>query len=130
MTFGYNDGGRARAGFKGTTNDCAVRAIAIAIQGDYATLYKELALANELAGFKRSVRQGMKKEVYHSVLSQYGFVWCPAPVFGGRKAKAKDLPNGIVIARQSKHCVCVVDGIPQDIFDSSQKMVYGYWKKA
>jgi hypothetical protein len=40
------------------------------------------------------------------------------------------MPSGTVIARQSRHFVAVIGGQPQDIFDSSEKMVYGYWAKA
>lgn len=35
MQFQYNDGGRAEAGFKGTTGDCVCRAIAIATERPY-----------------------------------------------------------------------------------------------
>ena len=45
----YDDGGRAAAGFKGTTGDCVTRAIAIATGKPYREVYDAL---NELA--KRS----------------------------------------------------------------------------
>ena len=39
------DGGRADAGFKGSTGDCAVRAMAVALEADYKACYEELAQA-------------------------------------------------------------------------------------
>jgi hypothetical protein len=39
MKYQYNDGGRSEAGFKGTTGDCVVRAIAIATKTDYLEVY-------------------------------------------------------------------------------------------
>ena len=39
MQFQYNDGGRAKAGFKGTTGDCVCRAIAIATERPYREIY-------------------------------------------------------------------------------------------
>jgi hypothetical protein len=126
-TFIYNDGGREASGRKGTTGDCAVRAMVIALGLDYDACYKELAQANKDNGRAKSVRHGIMKDVYQSVLARYGWVWVPAPKFSGRKARCSDMPAGTVIARQARHFVAVTDGVPQDIFDSSDKMVYGYW---
>jgi hypothetical protein len=39
MKFQYNDGGRQQAGYKGKTGDCVVRAIAIAADLPYQTVY-------------------------------------------------------------------------------------------
>jgi hypothetical protein len=128
--FVYNDGGREDAGFKGKTKDCAVRAMAIALDLPYADVYRELAQANKDAGRKKSVRRGVMKEVYSTVLSQYGWEWRSAPKFDGRKARYNDLPNGRCIARMAKHMAAVIDGDLHDSWDSRRKMVYGYWFKA
>lgn len=40
--FQYNDGGRAAAGYRGETGDCACRAVAIATGLPYATVYADL----------------------------------------------------------------------------------------
>jgi phosphotransferase system IIA component len=39
------------------------------------------------------------------------------------------MPDGVVIARQARHFVAVIDGAVHDIWDCSHKMVYGYWAK-
>lgn len=133
--FVYADGGRELSGFKGKAGDCGARALSIATAYhknsfvDYTHSYKLLAQANKDFGFAKSARNGVEKTVFHSVINKLGWDWYPAPKFQGRKAKCKDLPKGCFIAQQAGHYVAVIDGVPWDIFDSSQKMVYGYWKK-
>ena len=127
--FAFNDGGRAASGRKGTTNDCGVRAMAIALGLDYDACYKELAQANKDSGRAKSMRSGIMKDVYSAVLKKYGWVWHSAPKFEGRKARCSDMPDGMVIARQSRHFVAVSWRTSNDIFNSTNKMVYGYWAK-
>ncbi|CAB4153111.1 hypothetical protein UFOVP605_41 [uncultured Caudovirales phage] len=127
--FVFNDGGRAASGRKGIAGDCVARAFAIATGMDYSTCYGLLAAANAAAGGKRSARAGVRREVYEAMFAQHGWHWVTAPKFPGRKARCRDMPPGVVIARQAKHVVCVIDGTPHDIFDCTAKMVYGYWQK-
>jgi hypothetical protein len=127
--FKFNDGGRKNAGYKGTAGDCVARAMSIALGIDYKTIYKQLAQANKDFGRSKSARNGICKEVYSNILKQYGWEWTPAPKFVGRKARCSDMPNGIVIAKQAHHVVAVIDGVANDIWDCTHKMVYGYWVK-
>jgi len=127
--FEYNDGGRAASGRKGTTGDCAVRAMAIALGLDYDACYKELAQANKDNGRAKSVRHGVMKDVFSAVLKRHGWVWHSAPKFEGRKARCSDMPDGMVIVRMSRHFAAVSYRTVNDIFDSREKMVYGYWQK-
>ena len=128
MTFIFNDGGRKAAGYKGVANDCGARAMSIALSLNYKSVYKELAQANKDCGGKRSAREGLYRNVYSDVLKKYGWIWMKAPKFAGRKARCSDL-QGTVIAKLAHHFVAVINGVPQDIFDCSNKMVYGYWAK-
>jgi hypothetical protein len=130
MKYKYNDGGRQAAGYKGAAGDCGARAIAIALGMDYKAAYSLLAQANKDMGFAKSARNGIHKNIYDAALNKLGWTWVSAPKFQGRKAKCSDMPSGIVIARQAGHFVAVDNGIPQDTWDSSEKMVYGYWVKA
>lgn len=127
--FIYSDGGRSEAGYKGRAGDCVVRAICNAMDKDYKEVYKEIATRNKVIMGKKSVRHGTPKSVSREYLKEQGWVWCSAPKFKGRKARPADLPNGMVIAKQARHLVAVWNGIPLDTFDSSKKMVYGYWIK-
>jgi hypothetical protein len=129
MKYQFNDGGRAKAGFKGTAGDCGARAMAIALGLDYKQVYKELAQANAEHGRAKSARNGINKDIYSEVLKRYGWVWCKAPQFDGRKARCSDMPKGIVIAQQAHHFVAVIDGVANDIWNCTHKMVYGYWAK-
>jgi hypothetical protein len=129
MTYQFNDGGRKQAGYKGTAGDCGARAMAIALQLDYKAVYTELAQANKDHGKAKSARNGMSKDIYSEVLKRYGWVWVSAPKFDGRKARSTDMPQGRVIAQQAGHYVAVIDGVVQDIWNCTHKMVYGYWVK-
>lgn len=125
MNWVHNDGGRSKY-FKGSAGDCAVRAMAIALNKDYKECYVELAEQHKLTTGKKSAREGIYKNDFEIVIARYGWHWMKAPVIIGRKARCFDIP-GTIIARQARHYVAVIDGTVHDIFDSSDRMVYGYW---
>jgi len=129
MKYQYNDGGRKAAGYKGAAADCGARAMTIALRLDYSAVYRELAQANADHGRAKSARNGVMKDVYTEVLKRHGWVWMKAPQFEGRKARCSDMPAGVVIAKQARHFVAVIDGVALDIWDCTHKMVYGYWAK-
>jgi len=126
----YNDGGRSKY-FKGKAGDCAARAMAIALDIDYKQAYDELAKANAKGrGGNKSARNGIFKEDFDAVLKSHGWLWVSAPKFDGRKARYNDMPEGRVIVRMARHFAAVINGELNDSWDSSHKMVYGYWIKA
>ena len=125
--FEFNDGGRAKAGYKGSAGDCGARAMAIALAMDYQKAYDHIAHANFKHHGIKSARNGVDRHIYANVLLVFNWLWQPAPKFEGRKAYCSDMPSGIVIARQAGHYVAIIDGIPHDIWDCSHKMIYGYW---
>jgi len=127
--YNFNDGGRS-AYFKGTAGDCAARAMAIGLELDYKDCYNELANAHRARTGKKTARDGIYKEDFNEVMKRHGWVWHSAPKFDGRKARATDMPAGRVIVQMARHYAAVVDGVVNDSWDSSEKMVYGYWAKA
>lgn len=130
MTYQYNDGGRAVAGFKGNS-DCGIRAVSIALEMPYKDsrrLLQEFARKGKQGSGQ--ISRGIYKEDIDAALRSKGWVWRSAPKFQGRKAKYSDLPKGRVIARMAKHYAAVIDGVLMDTWDSSDKMVYGYWELA
>jgi len=129
-TFIYNDGGRKDAGYKGTAGDCAARAMAIALEIPYKQAYDELARAHRARTGQKTARKGIYKDDFETVLALYGWVWHPAPKLNGRKARCGDMPEGKVIARMARHYAAVIDGVVHDSWDSTGKMIYGYWRKA
>jgi hypothetical protein len=39
------------------------------------------------------------------------------------------MPAGVVIAKQAHHFVSVINGVANDTWDCTNRMVYGYWAK-
>lgn len=125
----YHDGGKIAAGFKGKT-DCGIRAVAIACQMSYTDsrkLLKEFALNGKQGS--RAISKGMYRDDLDAALRSIGWEWCQPPTFVGRKARYDDVPIGRVILRMANHYAAVIDGVLLDSFDSSAKMVYGYWQQ-
>jgi len=125
-----DDGGRSNAGYKGDTGDCVVRAIAIATEIDYKTVYDELF---ELSG--KTPRNGVKRKVYEKYLLSKGFKWVSCMQIGSGcrvHLSGRELPAGRLVCRLSKHLTAMVDGVIHDTFDpsrSGQRCVYGYFIK-
>jgi hypothetical protein len=135
MNWIFNDGGRETAGYKGTTNDCVVRAIAIATEKPYQEVYE---LVNhfskkEKRSNKSSARTGVHKATTRKVMEHLGAEWIPTMTIGsGCKVhlRKSELPSGKIIVNLSRHLSAVIDGVIQDIYDSSRggtRCVYGYW---
>lgn len=140
MKYVYNDGGRTAAGYKGSTEDCVCRAIAIATGTPYEQVYKELTMLPKSMRQTVNVRgnhprTGMKRFVYEQYLKKLGWVFVPTMKIGeGCKVHLRDgeLPTeGNIICRLSRHLCAVVDGVIQDTNDPSRngtRCVYGYYK--
>lgn len=139
MKFQFDDGGRIKAGFKGKTGDCAVRAIAIGTGLPYREVYDAV---NKLARDERVTARKLKRSnsrtgVYAKTVNRYleslGWEWVPTMRIGtGCKVhvKSEELPSGRLILRLSRHFAAVIDGVLHDTYDSSRegnRCVYGYW---
>jgi hypothetical protein len=141
MKYVYDDGGRAEAGFKGTTGDCVCRAIAIATERPYKEIYD---LINEYGKAERrkkgkeksSARTGVWKDTIRKIMSDLGWKWTPTMKIGqGCKVHLADgeLPSGRLVVSVSGHEVAVIDGVIHDTYDPSRegtRCVYGYYSKA
>jgi len=146
LGFIYNDGGRKIAGYKGQTGDCVVRAIAIANNLLYQTVYDDLTLATKEFRLKSNSKLawGMKPKNDSAKLGTYrvankpyllslGWKWKPTIFIGqcGRThLRYDELPMGTIICSVSMHLVAVIDKVIHDTFDCSRegtRCVYGYW---
>ena len=148
--FVFDDGGRGDAGFKGSTGDCVVRAIAIATGLPYREVYDELhnrsrdVLATARPGTKKharlsrgstSPRAGVRRSAYDPYLKSLGWTWTPTMQIGsGTTVHLRDdeLPSGTIIVRVSKHMLTMIDGVIHDTFMDDRggtRAVYGYWSK-
>lgn len=128
MKWEYDDGGRSRY-FKGSTGDCAVRAIAIATETDYKEVYDRLY---EISG--SSPRNGVSKKTVDSYMAEIGWVWHATMRVGSgctTHMRASEIPMGRVVCRLSKHVAAVVDSVLHDTYDCTRggtRCIYGYWQ--
>src|SRR5262245_14213383 len=111
------DGGRAAAGFKGRTGDCATRAIAIATGKPHREVDDAL---NQVAKWERtgkrkrrvsSSRTGVHKPTSRAYLESLGWVFVPTMSIGsGCRVHLTDgeLPPGRLVVSVSGHLVAVI----------------------
>lgn len=140
-----NDGGRAAAGYRGTTNDCVCRSIAIATAQPYQTVYdalNELSLTERMGRMGRvkrgrsSARTGVYRPTIHAYLSRLGWSWRPTMGVGtGCRVhlRSDELPaDRSLIISCSKHLTAMIQGVIHDTHDPSRggtRCVYGYWEQ-
>lgn len=139
IDFIYDDGGRAAAGYRGTTGDCVTRSAAIVTGRPYQEIYD---LVNELSQGERrgirkrgisSAREGVYKPTTRKLMATLGGTWVPTMKIGsGCKVhlRADELPAGRLAVSVTRHITAVIDGVLYDLEDCSRKgtrCVYGYW---
>lgn len=142
----YDDGGRAAAGFRGSADDCVVRAIAIATRLPYREVYDDLfertrrfatgrSRAARSAARNPSPRTGVFREVYEPYLFDLGWIWTPTMSIGSGTTvhlRADELPEGRLVVACSRHLTAVVDGVVHDTSDPTRdgtRAVYGYYEE-
>jgi len=156
MEYVFDDGGRACAGYRGTTGDCVTRAIAIAMGLPYQEVYDEMAAGNATQRVTRKERLAMvfkpsmkrrvgkftashginpRRQWFKDWMAERGWKWVPTMQVGsGCKVhlRADELPAGRLIVSLSRHYAAVIDGVIHDIYDPSRggtRCVYGYWTR-
>lgn len=143
--FQYNDGGRSKTDFKGTTGDCVTRAIAIASGLPYQEVYDAMAHGNltqrkskhDKKKRTRTARDGIStsRKWFKDYMASIGFKWTPTMQIGsGCKVHLRpdELPKGRLIVAVSKHYTTMIDGVINDLYNPSRngtRCVYGYWAK-
>lgn len=143
MTWIYDDGGRAEAGFKGGAGDCVTRALAIATEQPYRDVYDALfergrrkwegTLQGAALTKAATPRSGLHAAITRAYLDALGWQWTPTMSIGSGcrvHVRADELPEGRVIVRLSRHVAAVIDGVLHDTYDSSRggsRCVYGLW---
>jgi hypothetical protein len=138
LEFQTSDGGRAAAGFRGTTSDCVCRAVAIATGKPYAEVYREInaAALREKHKRKSSARTGVYKPTVRAYIESLGFRWTPTMGIGtGCRVHlcAGEIPDGRVIVKLTRHVTAVIDGMIHDTHNPDRggtRCVYGYWIRA
>lgn len=140
MTFQFNDGGRAAAGYKGQAGDCVTRAIAIITGLSYQEVYDKINHACKTTRKKKSTgssaRTGVAKSLSRKLLAEMGYQFTPTMGIGtGCRVhlRADELPAGRIICQLSGHLVAVIDGVIYDTYDCSRggtRCVYGYYSQS
>ena len=139
MRYQYSDAGRKAAGYKGTADDCVVRAISIATGEPYQTVYDAINThaAGEIRRSRKqsSARTGVQKDTTRRFLTARGWTWTPTMHIGSGctvHLRAGELPAGRLIVSLSRHLVAVIDGTVYDNHDPRRdgtRCVYGYWTR-
>lgn len=141
MDFIKNDGGRAAAGYKGLTGDCACRAIAIAAEMPYQEVYDlilRFAKEEKPSKTRRGIshpRTGVHMVTMKAVMEHLGWYWVPTMGIGTGTTthlRKHELPRGRIVVRLSRHFAAVLDGVVHDTYRpdrGGQRAVYGYWAK-
>ena len=108
--------------------DCAIRALAKALNVDWETAYTMLAVKGfEMADMPNS------NAVIHAVLSQAGFDrqalpnTCPNCYTVAQFAE--DHPSGVYVLGTGTHVVTIADGVIYDSWDSSGEYPVYFWEK-
>jgi hypothetical protein len=139
MRFLFNDGGRAAAGHIGRAGDCVTRAIAIVTGKPYGEVYLALNKlgASERIGKRKKKKSksdsGVFRRTYQRYLESLGWRWTPTMSIGSgctMHLRSSELPQGVLIARVSRHLTAVIDGVIHDTHDCSRggtRCVYGFF---
>jgi hypothetical protein len=134
IRFVEDDGGRAAAGFEGTADDCATRAIAIAAELPYKDVHAALT---EWQGWDADAGGNGSDHFTcrRFLVEKLGFTWVPLMKVGSGcqvHLREDELPKGRIIVRVSHHFAAVIDGVLHDTHDCSRygkRCVYGYFKR-
>lgn len=108
--------------------DCAVRAIAKALDTDWESAYALVAKAGYLMSDMPS-----SNSVWGAVLRQHGFyrsaIDNTCPDCYTAEDFARDHPHGVFVLGFGNHVATVVDGTLYDSWDSSREIPQYYWHK-
>lgn len=129
----YNDGGRAAAGFLGNAGDCVVRAVAIATEQPYQSVYDALSegCRDQRMGKRKtrksSARNGVNtsRQWFKDYMKGLGWRWTPTMGIGtGCKVHLTDgeLPMGRLIVAVSRHYTTVIDGVIHDTYSPERNV--------
>lgn len=126
QTFKKSDAGRSASRRPRQSNDCTVRAYALAAGIAYDEAYDLLAEAGRKSGRGFGFRKFIEAK---------GYVWIGFPAVKGERRMnpyrfAAEHPHGRFILKTAKHVFPVIDGvILDDVPPRLDRCVYGAWTK-
>lgn len=108
--------------------DCAVRAVAKALDVDWETAYAKIAQNGYLMGDMPS-----SNSVWGAVLREHGFsryaIPNECPDCYTVEDFADENPHGLYVVGTGQHVVTVIDGTLYDSWDSRNEIPQYYWHK-
>ena len=111
-----------------SVGDCAVRAVAAALDVDWETAYAMIARNGYLMGDMPS-----SNTVWGAVLRQNGFsrhaIPNTCPDCYTMEQFAEDHPDGVYVVCTGNHVATILDGWIMDAWDSSNEVPVFYWQK-
>ncbi|MFN3191981.1 MAG: DUF2786 domain-containing protein [Aureliella sp.] len=131
MEFVWNDGGRASAGFVGTTNDCVVRSLSIATGIAYRDIYEHFQQTAN-----RSPRKGMPIKHVSRFLQDLDWTEVTSTGLSLQEIDRDcSLPKGVVVAHVSRsndrcqHLTTFVDRVVHDTWNPIEDdyLLQRYW---
>lgn len=110
------------------SQDCAVRAVAYALNTSWLQAYDKLcAKGREIFDVPNST------DVVGAVLKENGFTWSSNVIFDGKRLTVHELaevhPTLTCVVRVSHHLTCTKGGKYHDIWDCGERTAYGFWFK-
>ena len=134
MRFVYHDGGRKRAGFKGKTGDCVVRAIAIGTGTPYQEVYDTINdLGRERLGQTSISRTGVPEPISSIYLRRLGWVY--TGMYPPCELSDVQWPDDrVFIVWISRHYTTIKNGAIYDTWKyqsgkGRKRWVWGFWSK-
>jgi hypothetical protein len=128
MDWVFDDAGRP-ARYKDATGDCAVRAVAVALEISYHEAHPKLSKANRAWFSREKVSNGTKHWATEDVLRAAGWeeVWLGHPV----RLRVEELEiTGRVVVFVPEHMVALIDGTVHDVWDSRREPILSAWRAA
>lgn len=111
-----------------SVGDCAVRAVAKALDTDWETAYTKIAVAGFNMGDMPS-----SNSVWGAVLRQNGFyrenISSECPDCYTAEDFSSDHPRGVFVLGFGNHVATVVDGVLYDSWDSSKEVPQYFWHR-
>lgn len=128
--FQVADGGRAKSKRPRQSNDCTVRAFALACAVPYDLAYDTLAAAGRRSGGRFKFREWVEGTEF----AEYEFTWRGFPAVRGERRMnphsfAEKHPSGRFILRTAGHVMACIDGVLLDTAaPPAGRCVYGAWR--
>jgi hypothetical protein len=135
--FIFSDGGRSKSSRPKQTNDCTVRAIALATGIDYDSIYNTLAEAGRKCSGRFDLKTYLKENpvlTLDGIEPIFKFTWQSFPAVAGQRRMnpvtfSKQFNNGIFIVKVAKHVLTCIDGTFYDTSpEREDRCIYGAWK--